>query len=101
MLYLKGLDQVISVSNTKAELERMQDGRMGWVFDDNDMSMVRTELISKDYVFNCQSMQEVYHTLLPDFKGPYTVPCLVDKNTQTIVNNDSGDICKMLSKNFN
>ena len=60
VLYLKGLDNVITVSNTRSELERMPDGRMGWVFDESDTSTIRPELSSKDFVLNCSSMQEVY-----------------------------------------
>ena len=78
----------------------MEDGRMGWAFDESEKSSVMKELESHDFIYHFSNMQQVYKRCDPNFKGPYTVPCLVDKATHTIVSNDSGDICKMLSKDF-
>ena len=46
------------------------------------------------------SVRDLYE-LSRDSEGKYTVPVLWDKTTSTIVNNESGDIMKMLNENFN
>jgi len=51
-------------------------------------------------VNGARSVRELYD-LSRDTEGKYTVPVLWDKRTGTIVNNESGDILKMLNENFN
>ena len=38
--------------------------------------------------------------LIPEYKGKYTVPVLWDKQMNTMVNNKSKDILRMLNANF-
>ncbi len=40
-------------------------------------------------------------TSVSDYDGRYTVPVLWDKNTHTIVNNESSEIIRMLNVEFN
>ncbi|KAL7559364.1 hypothetical protein ACA910_008240 [Epithemia clementina (nom. ined.)] len=58
-----------------------------------------------DPEFGAFSLREVYERAAgatPEQKlGPYTVPVLWDKETKTIVNNDSVDIMRMFNSEFN
>ena len=49
----------------------------------------------------CQSLKEVYQLGQPGYRGRATVPVLWDQQTQTIVNNESADIIKILNREFN
>ena len=59
----------------------------------------------KDPIFDAKSLREVYTQALKtegkEFSGPPTHPVLVDSAAKRIVNNVSGDICKMLCTRFN
>lgn len=46
-------------------------------------------------------MRELYLMHDSRYLGPYTAPVLWDKKTGKIVNNDSGDIIRMLNSAFN
>lgn len=49
----------------------------------------------------CKTLPELYELAQPGYSGRCTVPVLWDKNTQTIVNNESADIIVMLNSQFN
>merc|ERR1712038_116911 len=53
-----------------------------------------------DTVTNCNSVREIYE-LCGDYDGPFTTPVLYDRKTQTIVNNESTEILRMLNFEFN
>ncbi|MBE7733818.1 glutathione S-transferase family protein [Devosia faecipullorum] len=80
---LKGLEEVISVSIVEPEI-----GDQGWRF------------AQPDPVNGASFMHEIYTKADPTISGRATVPVLWDKNTRTIVNNESADILRMLNSGF-
>lgn len=84
---LKKLEAVISVSVVKT---RRTD--QGWVFDG-------TKYV--DDLYGSASLHEVYRRALSTYSGRVTVPVLFDKETETIVSNESSEIIRMLNSNFN
>ncbi len=63
----------------------------GWAFSSN----------LPDHANGFTHMHQLYTAARPDYKGRVTVPVLWDSNTQTIVNNESADILRMLNQGFN
>lgn len=84
---LKHLEEVISVSVVKP---RRTD--QGWVFGDDEYH---------DQLFSNASLHEIYRRALNDYTGRVTVPVLFDKQTETIVSNESAEIIRMLNCEFN
>lgn len=82
-LKLKRLEGAISTSFVHHAL-----GEGGWAF--------RTP----DPLFGARFVHEVYRRAAPRFTGRCTVPILWDKKTQTLVNNESSDIIRMLNREF-
>ena len=76
---LKGLEDAISVSVLSPS-----PSEGGWVFNNE------TE--------GCRTLQQLYQVASPGYSGRCTVPVLWDKQTKTIVNNESADIIIMLSQ---
>lgn len=85
---LKGLDDIISVSVVNPRLTDQ-----GWEFGGFNGSDV-------DDLNGVAYLHEIYTKVAPDFTGRATVPVLWDKKTQTIVNNESADIVRMLNTAF-
>lgn len=88
MRELKGLNDVISVSIVDAVMSDR-----GWVFSDAPGAI-------PDSVNHAQYLAEVYLKADPHFTGRVTVPVLWDKQTQTIVNNESREIIRMFDVEF-
>lgn len=86
---LKKLEDVISIS--VAHPQRTPEG---WSFLLNDAN-------SSDGLNGFYYLKEAYEMAAPGYEGRYTVPVLWDKNTQTIVSNESADIIRMLNSAFN
>jgi len=82
---LKGLQGVISLSIV--EPVRINDG---WEFSGQH----------PDPIYGKQYLRELYQMADPEFTGRVTVPMLWDKKTETIVNNESSDIIRMLEIAF-
>jgi len=80
---LKGLDDVISVSIVEPELSEE-----GWRF------------AQPDALTGATYMHEIYAKADPLISGRATVPVLWDKVKNTIVNNESADILRMLNSGF-
>ncbi|OKH27468.1 glutathione S-transferase family protein [Chroogloeocystis siderophila] len=79
---LKGLEDAISVSTVSpSPLEG------GWILDKEENG--------------CRTLAQVYQLAQPGYAGRSTVPVLWDKNTKTIVNNESSEIIAMLNSQFN
>lgn len=79
---LKGLDDVISVSIVSpSPIEG------GWVLNQEEEG--------------CRTLAELYQLAQPGYSGRSTVPVLWDKQTKTIVNNESAEIIVMLNSQFN
>ena len=79
---LKGLEAVIPVS---LAVPSPENG--GWLLANPDRYG--------------KTLMEVYQSATPNYSGRATVPMLWDEQTQTIVNNESADIIKILNADFN
>lgn len=88
MRELKDLDQVISVSIVDPIM-----GDRGWKFSDAPGAI-------PDSVNHAQYLQEIYVKADPKYTGRVTVPVLWDKQTHTIVNNESREIIRMFDVEF-
>lgn len=80
---LKGLNDVISMSIVEPELTDE-----GWRF------------ATPDPINGATYMHEIYTAADPTVSGRATVPVLWDKKQNTIVNNESADILRMLNSGF-
>jgi glutathionyl-hydroquinone reductase len=76
---LKGLKDVVSVTTVMASAESG-----GWVLPDAG-----------------QTLRDVYRSAQPNYQGRCTVPMLWDKQTKTIVNNESAEIIVILNAALN
>ncbi|EMF08427.1 uncharacterized protein SEPMUDRAFT_152095 [Sphaerulina musiva SO2202] len=86
---LKGLEDHIQMIATDFDLTSE-----GWTFTGNHGSDI------KDPLFGFTKIKELYLKVNPEYTGRFTVPCLFDKKTQTIVNNESSEIIRMLYTEF-
>lgn len=85
---LKSLESVISLSFVEAEM--LDDG---WTFTEDGQY--------KDDLFGFKYVYELYQKADSNFTGQITVPILWDKKLNTIVNNESSEIIRMLNSAFN
>jgi putative glutathione S-transferase len=85
---LKGLERVISVSVVHWFL-----GPEGWTFNPGPG-------VVADAINGAHCLYEIYTKADPRFTGRVTVPVLWDKATETIVNNESSEIIRMLGSAF-
>ena len=88
VLALKGLTRYISVTIVNPRLSEQ-----GWQFGGFEGAQA-------DPLLNATYMHEIYTQADSDFTGRATVPVLWDKQQQTIVNNESADIVRMLNTAF-
>jgi putative glutathione S-transferase len=86
MRQLKGLEDTIPI--LQSDLPKGQ----GWAY-----SRGFDDLRPVDGVFH---VHQVYSAARPDFTGRATVPVLWDRETRTIVNNESSEIIRMLNSEF-
>ena len=86
MRKLKGLEDTIPI--LQSDLPKGQ----GWAY-----SRGFDDLRPVDGVFH---VHQVYSAARPDFTGRATVPVLWDRETRTIVNNESSEIIRMLNSEF-
>ena len=87
---LKGLQDVISVDVVHPHLTDT-----GWSFDTGFPGA------TGDRVGGFGLLQHVYRQASPDYQGVITVPVLWDKQRNAIVNNESSEIIRMLTSEFN
>ena len=85
---LKGLTEAISISVVEPALSPQ-----GWQFGSYLGS-------TEDHINGATYMHEIYTRADPHYTGRATVPVLWDKQRQTIVNNESADILRMLNSGF-
>jgi putative glutathione S-transferase len=88
MRELKGLNDAISVSI----VDPIMSDR-GWLFSDAPGTI-------PDSVNHAQYLQEIYIKADPKYTGRVTVPVLWDKQSSTIVNNESREIMRMFDVEF-
>lgn len=85
---LKGLEDVISLSVVEPLM-----ASEGWVFGSGAGAVA-------DFVNHKQRLADVYLIADPHYTGRVTVPVLWDKRRNTIVNNESAEIIRMLNSAF-
>jgi putative glutathione S-transferase len=85
---LKKLEDVISMSITSWHM-----GKDGWTFDTNEGS-------TGDDINHKSKLSEIYVAAEERYTGRVSVPVLWDKKRQTIVNNESSEIIRMLNSAF-
>ncbi len=87
---LKKLEDIISVSVVHPFMDNS-----GWDFKDNFPDA------TGDTLYGFSRMHEIYTKAQPDYSGIITVPVLWDKKLETIVNNESSEIIRILNSSFN
>jgi len=85
---LKNLEDVISLSVVDYHL-----GENGWFFSERDGAI-------PDSVNGAEFLHQVYAKAKADYTGRVTVPVLWDRETDTIVSNESAEIIRMLDTAF-
>lgn len=85
---LKGLEDIISMSVVNAYM-----GEEGWTFAPG-------EGVIADPILNATNVHEIYTAAQADYTGRVTVPILWDKQTNTIVSNESPEIIRMFNSAF-
>lgn len=85
---LKGLADIIPVSVTH------------WLMAEHGWTFAAAPGVVPDDIYGSQYLHEIYSRADETYTGRVTVPVLWDKHTQTIVNNESADIMRMLGSAF-
>ena len=85
---LKGLEDMISLSVVHWHM-----GEEGWTFEPG-------EGVIADPINNAKLLHQVYTTAASDYSGRVTVPVLWDKQTGTMVSNESSEIIRMFNSAF-
>jgi len=88
MRRLKGLEDAIGVSVVHWHL-----GQHGWEFREGPGA-------TGDRLHGCRYLHEIYTRAKPDYSGRASVPVLWDRERETIVNNESAEIIRMLNAAF-
>ncbi|KAJ9615190.1 hypothetical protein H2200_001264 [Cladophialophora chaetospira] len=86
---LKSLEPVIQLITTDFDLTEN-----GWLFTGRNGSL------GADPLYGFTGLKQLYLKADPEYVGRYTVPVLWDKKTETIVNNESSEIIRMLYDQF-
>jgi putative glutathione S-transferase len=85
---LKGLEEAITLSVVDPFM-----GEQGWSFSTGPGCI-------PDMVNGFDHLHQVYTLARPDYTGRVTVPVLFEKQTRTIVNNESSEIIRMFNDAF-
>ena len=86
--HLKGLEDMIDIS-----VVHWLMGEQGWTFEPG-------EGVIGDPIHHAHYMHQVYTGADPEYSGRVTVPVLWDKQTNTIVSNESSEIIRMFNSAF-
>lgn len=89
--HLKGLVGIITVSVVDWYM-----GANGWRFTTPE----KVPGATPDHLYGSQYLKEIYQKAQPDYSGRITVPVLWDKKSETIVNNESSEIIRILYTQF-
>lgn len=89
MRNLKGLQGIISLSYVDPVIVDK-----GWAFSNDHIEF-------QDPIYNKSYLHEIYIKANHQYTGRVTVPVLWDKHTETIVNNESAEILRILNDAFN
>ncbi len=85
---LKGLEDIISLSVTH------------WLMVENGWTFTPDRGVVADSINGADFMHQVYTAADADYSGRVTVPVLWDKQTETIVSNESSEIIRMFNSAF-
>jgi len=88
MRALKGLQDIIPISVTH------------WLMLEHGWTFAPGAGVIPDPLYNSRFVYELYARAVDDYSGRVTVPILWDQHTQSIVNNESADIIRMLGTAF-
>jgi putative glutathione S-transferase len=88
MRSLKGLQDIIPISVTH------------WLMAEHGWTFAAAQGVIPDPLYNSRYAYELYARADDEYSGRATVPILWDQHTQTIVNNESADIIRMLGSAF-
>ena len=89
---LKGLEEVISISVVDPRLTPRV-----WRFGNQEDPFSGAE---PDPLYGHEYVYQIYLRARADYTGQVTVPVLWDKQTETIVNNESSEIIRMMNDGF-
>lgn len=89
MRALKNLEDIIQIIYTDFDLTEN-----GWLFTGRNGSSDR------DPLYGFAGLKQLYLKADPEYTGRFTVPALWDKKTETVVNNESSEIIRMLYTEF-
>lgn len=92
--HLKGLESVISLTLLTPYM-----AELGWAFKKADERHI--DGVEDDPHYGASHLRELYFKAEPGYEGRFTVPVLWDKKTETIVNNESSEIIRILNTAFN
>jgi len=85
---LKGLEKMIDYSV------------VNWLMAENGWTFAPGEGVTEDKINGFEFLHQVYTKADPDYSGRVTVPVLWDKQTGTIVSNESSEIIRMMNSAF-
>lgn len=88
MRKLKGLESAIDVSIAS------------WLMREHGLNFSPADGVIGDPINKADFLWEIYKAAKPDYSGRVTVPVLWDKQTGTIVSNESADIIRMMNSAF-
>ena len=88
MRKLKGLEDAISLSITD------------WLMREDGITFRARDGVIPDPIYGAELLHQVYTAAKPDYSGRVTVPVLWDKESDTIVSNESADIIRMMNASF-
>ncbi|MBB3034737.1 glutathione S-transferase family protein [Alteriqipengyuania lutimaris] len=71
-----------------------------WLMKEGGWSFREGSCVTPDPLMDADHLHQVYTRAKPDFSGHVTVPVLWDTKKETIVNNESADILRMLGSAF-
>lgn len=96
LLHLKGLTNFIGVSVVHPFM-----GPEGWSWNAPEEFNPSISGVIKDSIYSSEKIKEIYLKADEKYDGRFTVPVLWDKREETIVNNESSEIIRMLNSCFN
>lgn len=105
--HLYSLQDVLPISIVKPYPKGDEKGWPGWQFvpsssqsDQENENEEHCPGATVDHVFGARYLHEIYFKADPEYKGRYSVPCLWDVKSGTIVSNESAEIIRWLPHAF-
>lgn len=93
---IKGLTGIIGVTVVHWHMDNN-----GWRFATEEEGKTDAKDSLPEPFYGFQRLKELYYKANPNYEGRFTVPVLWDKKLETIVNNESSEIIRMLNTEFN